>query len=72
MIIRAAVIAALFSSAAGAQTAAQTRQAERDLFEKVVEIPTVKGRGQMPKLTALVSAELRKAGITDITVPLQD
>jgi acetylornithine deacetylase/succinyl-diaminopimelate desuccinylase-like protein len=73
MIIRvAAVVAALLSSAAGAQTAAQTRQAERDLFEKVVEIPTVKGRGQMPKLTALLSAELRKAGITDITIKNYD
>ena len=72
MIIRTAVIAVLLSSAAAAQTPAQTRQAERDLFEKVVEIPTVKGRGQMPKLTALLSAELRKAGITDIVVKDHD
>ena len=43
-------------------------QAERDLFEKVVEIPTVEKRGQMPRLVQLLSGEFRKAGITDITV----
>jgi acetylornithine deacetylase/succinyl-diaminopimelate desuccinylase-like protein len=42
--------------------------AERELFRKVVEIPTVAGRGGMPRLVQLLSAEFRKAGIKDITV----
>ena len=43
-------------------------KAERDLFEKVIEIPTVQFRGEMPRLVKLLSAELRKAGLSDITV----
>jgi acetylornithine deacetylase/succinyl-diaminopimelate desuccinylase-like protein len=46
----------------------QRRDAERDLFRRVVEIPTVAGRGEMPRLVELLSAEFRKAGISDITV----
>lgn len=42
--------------------------AERDLFQKVLEIPTVAGRGEVPRLVKLLSAEFGKAGITDITV----
>jgi acetylornithine deacetylase/succinyl-diaminopimelate desuccinylase-like protein len=55
---------------AGAQaTAGSDRQAaERDLFRKVLEIPTVAGRGEMPRLVKLLSGEFRKAGITDIAV----
>jgi acetylornithine deacetylase/succinyl-diaminopimelate desuccinylase-like protein len=44
------------------------RVAERELLRKVVEIPTVAGRGEMPRLTRLLTAEFRKAGITDVTV----
>ena len=44
------------------------RSAERELFRKVVEIPTVAGRGEMPRLVKLLTAEFRKAGITDVTV----
>jgi acetylornithine deacetylase/succinyl-diaminopimelate desuccinylase-like protein len=44
------------------------KSAERDLFQQVLEIPTVAGRGEMPRLVQLLSAEFRKAGITDITV----
>jgi len=72
MFIRIAFIAALLSSSAFGQTAEQNRKAERDLFEKVVEIPTVKGRGEMPRLTALLSSELRKAAITDIVIKDHD
>jgi acetylornithine deacetylase/succinyl-diaminopimelate desuccinylase-like protein len=54
---------------AQAVVADATRQAaERDLFRQVVEIPTVAGRGEMPRLVKLLSAEFRKAGIRDITV----
>lgn len=55
------------STTAIAQTDAQAK-AERDLLEKVVEIPTVQFRGQTPRLVQLLSLELRKAGITDIVV----
>ena len=34
----------------------------------MVEIPTVAGRGEMPRLTRFVTAELRKIGITDAVV----
>ena len=55
------------STAAIAQTGAAAK-AERDLLEKVVEIPTVQFRGQVPRMVQLLSAELRKAGVTDIIV----
>ncbi|HET9693224.1 MAG TPA: M20/M25/M40 family metallo-hydrolase [Steroidobacteraceae bacterium] len=61
----------LFTVQAGAQASggsAQRRGVERELFRKVIEIPTVAGRGEMPRLVALLSAEFRKAGIRDITV----
>jgi len=48
------------------------RQAERDLFEKIVEIPTVEGRGQMPRLTSLLKAEFAKAGITNVVIKDHD
>jgi acetylornithine deacetylase/succinyl-diaminopimelate desuccinylase-like protein len=41
---------------------------ERALFEKIVNIPTVEGRGNVPKLVTLLSDQFRAAGITDITV----
>lgn len=40
----------------------------RALFERVVNIPTVAGRGQMDELVALLSAELRAGGFDDIVV----
>lgn len=60
----------LCSSVAVAQPApTDTRaRAERDLFERVVEIPTVAGRGEMPRLTTLLAQEFRGAGITDIQI----
>jgi acetylornithine deacetylase/succinyl-diaminopimelate desuccinylase-like protein len=47
---------------------ATRRAAERDLFKQAVEIPTVEGRGEMPRLVKLLSAQFRKAGIKDIVV----
>ena len=49
------------------------QQAERDLFEQIVEIPTVEGRtAEFRKLTALLTAEFRKAGITNVVVKDHD
>ena len=51
-----------------AQAATERENAEKELFRKVVEIPTVAGRGEMPRLVKLLSAEFERAGIKDITV----
>ncbi len=59
---------ALVAASATAQTGSAEIKAERDLLEKAVEIPTVQMRGQVPRLVQLLSAEFRRAGITDITV----
>ena len=49
------------------------RAAERDLIKRIVEIPTVAGRlGEFRRLTALLTAELRKAGITNVVVKDHD
>lgn len=53
---------------AAAVDADARRAHERDLLKQAVEIPTVAGRGEMPRLVKLLSAEFRKAGIKDITV----
>ena len=71
MQFKSLLFAAALASPAAAQTDAR-RQAERTLFEKVVEIPTVAGRGQMPKLVSLLTAEFRKAGITNVIVKDHD
>ena len=50
-----------------AQAPDARRAEERALFEKIVEIPTVYGRpAEFKKMTALLSAEFRKAGMTSI------
>lgn len=74
MRIQLAACAVLLSSTAALGAADPARHAEeRALFEKVVEIPTVAGRtAEFPKMTALLTAELRKAGITDVTVKTHD
>lgn len=57
------------STAASAQPAADParRAAERALFERIVETPTVAGRpAEFRKLTALLTAEFRKAGMTSV------
>ncbi len=59
----------LMATAAWGQAPLDARDlAERDMLERAVEIPTVKGRGQMTAMTAMLSAELRKAGIEDIVI----
>lgn len=64
---------AILASPATAQKPLDARaQAERDLLERAVEIPTVEGRGQMPAMTAMLSAEFAKAGITDIVIKKHD
>ena len=55
------------ASALASPALAQDRAAERALFEKIVEIPTVEGRtAEFKKLTALLKAEFAKAGMTTI------
>ncbi len=64
--------AAALSAPAAAQTDAR-RAAERDLFEKVVEIPTVAGRtAEFTRLTTLLKAEFGKAGITNVVIKDHD
>lgn len=49
------------------------RAAERALFEKIVETPTVAGRtAEFKKLTALLKDEFRKAGISNVVVKDHD
>jgi acetylornithine deacetylase/succinyl-diaminopimelate desuccinylase-like protein len=40
----------------------------RALFKQVVEIPTVQGRGEVPRLIALLSAKFQTDGLNNITV----
>ena len=71
-LIAALGLLALSTAALAQPTDPVRRKAERDLLEKIVEIPTVAGRGQMPRMTALLTAELKKAGISDIVVKSHD
>lgn len=66
--------AALLASAAAAQPPEGARRiTERDLFERIVETKTVYGRiNEFRKLTSLLTAELRKAGITNVVVKDHD
>ena len=74
MIVRSLLVSSLLATAAVAQAPQDARRsAERDLFEKVVEIPTVAGRpAEFRKLTALLTSEFRKAGITNVVVKDHD
>lgn len=55
--------AALFHAPAHADNAEAL-----SLFKQIIEIPTVEGRGQVPRLIALLSDQLKAEGISDITV----
>lgn len=69
--IGAALLACASTQAFGAETS--NRAAERDLFAKIVEIPTVKGRtAEFRKLTGLLTAEFRRAGISNVVVKDHD
>jgi acetylornithine deacetylase/succinyl-diaminopimelate desuccinylase-like protein len=67
MLMRFLLASALLVAAVPA-TAAPRDSAEgrllHGLFKSIVEIPTVKGRGQVPKMARLLSAKLRQAGFT--------
>jgi acetylornithine deacetylase/succinyl-diaminopimelate desuccinylase-like protein len=53
--------------------AAADRASERALFQKVVEIATVEGRpAEFKRLTALLTSEFRRAGITNVVVKDHD
>ena len=71
-IIAATLLATSASATAQAPDAAR-KNAERALFEKIVEIPTVAGRtAEFKKLTALLTAEFKKAGVTNVIVKDHD
>ena len=75
MIGRASILAAglLALTAANGQVLDPKRGAERDLFARIVEIPTVEGRPtEFKKMTALLTAEFRKAGINNVIVKDHD
>ena len=58
---------------ANAQVVSPKQSAERDLFAKIVEIPTVEGQpAEFKKLTSLLTAEFRKAGINNVVVKDHD
>lgn len=68
----AASLIALAATTANAQDSARTAS-ERELFRKVVEIPTVAGHpAEFKKLTALLKAEFAKAGITNVVIKDHD
>ena len=69
-----AISSIAFATAAlcAAPTAAQDRDAERALLEQIVEIPTVAGRGEMPRLVALLRSELDRAGFDRFNVQPHD
>lgn len=60
--------AALLASGAQATRVETPRVEARELFKQVVEIPTVEGRGEVPRLVKLLSAKFVSEGLTDITV----
>jgi acetylornithine deacetylase/succinyl-diaminopimelate desuccinylase-like protein len=72
--MRALILATLLlATPTLAQTPDARRPAERALFERIVEIPTVAGRtAEFKRLTALLTAEFRKAGITNVVVKDHD
>ena len=61
------------TTAANAQATSAQKAAERDLFAKIVEIPTVEGQpAEFKKLTSLLTSEFRKGGITNVIVKDHD
>lgn len=71
--IVAAVLLATSTVATAQAPDPARRAAERALFEKIVEIPTVRGRtAEFKKLTTLLKAEFAKAGITNVVIKDHD
>ncbi len=62
------VVSTLFSSFAVADKLDKWHLEGRNLFEQVVNIPTVEGRGNMGNLVALLKSRFEAVGFTDITV----
>ncbi len=45
----------------------------RAIFEKIINIPTVEGRGKMPEMTAYLKGKFEAAGIADVAIrPYKD
>jgi acetylornithine deacetylase/succinyl-diaminopimelate desuccinylase-like protein len=73
MFVRAFVLAALLATGSAVQAQSPRQAEERELFRKIVEMPTVQGRTEeFRKLTRLLTAEFRKAGITNVVVKDHD
>nr|WP_294851483.1 M20/M25/M40 family metallo-hydrolase [uncultured Sphingomonas sp.] len=71
-LVYAASLLALATSPALAQQQSD-RVAERALFQKIVEIPTVAGHpAEFRKLTTLLKSEFAKAGITNVVIKDHD
>ncbi len=68
------VAAALTGTVVSAQSAARPdRAAERDLLQRIIAIPSVLGRTEeFRKLTALLTTELSRVGITNVVVKDHD
>lgn len=65
----ALLLALTLSCAATPALSAPDWHAEgRAVFEQSINIPTVQGRGEMPKLIALLKAKFAAAGITDVVI----
>ncbi len=67
MVLIAAALAA-FSPISSSSIAATPDDEARELFKQVIEIPTVQGRGEVPRLITLLSDKFRAEGLSDITV----
>jgi acetylornithine deacetylase/succinyl-diaminopimelate desuccinylase-like protein len=73
MFVRALMLAALLATGSAGHAQVPRQAEERELFRKIVEMPTVQGRtAEFRKLTALLRAEFRKAGITDVQIKDHD
>jgi acetylornithine deacetylase/succinyl-diaminopimelate desuccinylase-like protein len=73
MFVRAFVLAALLATGSAVHAQGPRQAEERELFRKIVEMPTVQGRTEeFRKLTRLLTAEFRKAGITNVVVKDHD
>ena len=73
LLLAASLLAVSSPALAQALPDSGRRAEERALFEKIIEIPTVEGRtAEFKRLTALLTGEFRKAGITNVIVKDHD
>ncbi len=66
--MRKIVALMLVASAAPALAAPDWHAEGRAIFETAINIPTVEGRGEMPRLTSFLKSKFVAAGITDVTI----